>query len=170
MAKFSLLSLFPSMPLGSCAQTLDFKGAAVRPSYLLPEPLFRGQMFTSLFHGCDPWRTWATSVYVLALLWCWYIRPVFHLVICKPPQALPSNEEGEETKSAEESKLQIHSTRVTRHCLLPPCPQRCCVDVSLTVTDFPVNVSCLFRASGHWLVQWQLLMGFCYSLVRFLCH
>lgn len=86
----SLMNLFPSMPLGSREQTLSFKGAAVRPSYLLPEPLFRGPASCSVSWGDrgDPGPRLSS---LLVLLWCPYARPLFHLVICKPPQALQAS-------------------------------------------------------------------------------
>ncbi|XP_036152832.1 ankyrin repeat and BTB/POZ domain-containing protein BTBD11 isoform X4 [Myotis myotis] len=62
----ALTNLFPSMPLGSRAQTLNFKGAAVRPAYLLPEPLFRGPASCSVPWGdCGEAGPHPSSVLVL---------------------------------------------------------------------------------------------------------
>lgn len=87
-------------------------------------------------------------------LQCWLFsdadtRLLFHLVICKPPQALPSNEEGGKNKlSTEESKLQIHSmSRVfaVSHFLLSSEMLRGCF---LSRDWLPCE--CLMLAQGLW--------------------
>lgn len=63
------------------------------------------------------------------------------------PQPLPSNVEGKQELPEEESKLQIHSVCIAAVTFFLPLlyPQRCCVDVSLTSADFPVNVLMLVQ-------------------------
>lgn len=164
----ALTNLFPSMPLGSRAQTLNFKGAAVRPSYLLPEPLFRGPASCSVPWG-DRGEAGPRPSSVLVLLWCPYARPLFHLVICQPPQALePSMRKAKVLQRGPGDKHTAHVWPVTISCLL-----RVLRDAAWMVPHprwTPRWLANAIRASGRWLVQWQLLTGFCSSLVCFLCH
>lgn len=87
MAKFCGQTYFLACLWESPVQRLSLKGAAVRPSYLLPEPLFRGPVSCSVSWG-DRGEPGPRLSSVLVLLWCPYARPLFRLVLCKPPQAL----------------------------------------------------------------------------------
>lgn len=137
--KVSLINLFPSMPLGSRAQTLDSKGAAVHPSYLLPELLLRGLMsdllswawpLESQGHIClQNWLFCDTDTQGLSSPWS----------SANLPRPYIRGRRREELP-AEESELWMHSTRVSCHCLLLPLCPRCRVDVPFATLHFPVNV------------------------------
>lgn len=167
-SKVSLINLFPSMPLRSCVRTLDFKGAAVHSSYLLPEPLIRGQMLcpclTRATHG--PPRPRLSTV--LAILWCWYMRPLFHLVICKPTQALPSNEEGGYLQWSPSDRYSARARLVTVSCLL--CVLRDAAWMFILQLTSPWMSNASSGPLGINLYSGNPPMGFCYSLVCFLCH
>lgn len=144
------------------------KGAAVRPSYLLPEPLFRGPASCSVPWG-DRGEAGPRPSSVLVLLWCPYVRPLFHLVICQPPQALqPSMRKEKVLQRGPGDEHTAHVWPVTISCLL-----RVLRDAAWMFPHprwTPLWLANAIRASGRWLVQWQLLTGFCSSLVCFLCH
>lgn len=147
---------------------LDFKGAAVHPSYLLPEPLIRGQMpcprLTRATRG--PPRPRLSTV--LALLWCRYMRPLFHLVICKPTRVLPSNEEGKKLQWSPSYRYSARTRLVTVSCLLRILRDAAWMFVLQLTSPWMSNASPgplgINSYSGH------PPMGFCYSLVCFLCH
>ena len=149
VGKVSLVTLFPSMPLGSCAQTPDSKRAAV----MLPEPLFTGPRpgYMGVIPGAAPGPHLPPTS---ALTWFGYRRPLFNLAICKPPQALQSNEEGrkKERKKTACRGVQVtdtHSTCVSLCCLLPPlCPQKCCVMFPSPRLTSPCE--CLVLVWGLW--------------------
>lgn len=164
----SLTDLFPSMPLGSRAQTLNFKGAAVRPSYPLPESLFRGPASCSVPWG-DHGKPRPRVSSVLVLLWCPHARPLSHLVIRQPPQALqPPMRKEKVLQRSPGDKYTAHVWPVAISCLLRVLRDATWMFPYLRRT--PLRLANALSASGHWLVQWQLLMGFCSSLVCFLCH
>ena len=68
-------------------------------------------------------------------------RLLFHLVICKPPQPLPSNEEGGKKQTVYRG-IQVTDTQhvLSLRCLSPPPVLRDAEWMFPTATDFPVNV------------------------------
>lgn len=167
--KVSLINLFPSMPLGSCAQTLNFKGAAVHASYLFPEPLCRGPTSSSVSRAWR-WRARATSVFSIGPTVMPIHKaslPLGHLQTSSGPhnhQMREKNNRGgvlatdtRHVRGPTLSPASSLSSEMLRGCSLSP-PLTC-----LWLSD-------AVGASGRWLVQWQLRTGFCYSLVCFLCH
>lgn len=124
--KVSLINVFPSMPLGTCARTLDSKGAAVHLLYKLPEPLYRGPMSSPVSRVWpmeDPGHVClAMSVYSIGssvMLIHKASLPLGHL----QTTPAPTIKWGRGKKTAyKEPKLQIHSSSwvVGCPCLLPP--------------------------------------------------
>lgn len=167
--KVSLINLFPSMPLGSCVRTPRFQRSCCSSIVLAPWATDQRTDAMSPSYACDPWTTQATSLStVLALLWCQYMRPLFHLVICKPTRALPSNEEGRKLQWSPSYRYSARARLVTVSCLLRILRDAAWMFVLQLTSPWMSNASPgplgINSYSGH------PPMGFCYSLVCFLCH